>query len=210
MNTVNVTLPTENIKISDINTNEKMINVKNNDTERFRMEQFLSSVQNSGYRMAQLATKNTDDALELVQESMLQLVKRYKGKPDNELRILFYRILSSRITDWYRKKAFRRQFKKIFSAESYSEGDPIQQLASDQQLGVDTQVENNHLLSKLTDALQQLSTRQHQAFVLRAWQGFNVKETATIMKCSTGSVKTHYSRALLSLKKQLGDSHEFN
>lgn len=210
MNTVNATLSTENIKINDNSVESRVTDVKNNAKEKLRIERFLSSVQNSGYRMAQLATTNTDDALELVQESMLQLVKRYKDKPDDELKILFYRILSSRITDWYRKKAFRKQFKMFFSTESYQAGDPIQQLPSAEQLSVDDHVSNNRLLNELTDALQQLSHRQHQAFILRAWQGFNVKETAKIMKCSTGSVKTHYSRALVSLRDQLGDSHEFN
>ncbi len=37
--------------------------------QRIRIDRFLASVQSSGYRMAQLATSNKDDALELVQES---------------------------------------------------------------------------------------------------------------------------------------------
>ncbi len=31
--------------------------------------------------------ENTDDAMELVQETMLQLVKRYSDRPDNELKL---------------------------------------------------------------------------------------------------------------------------
>ena len=141
---------------------------------------------------------------------MLQLVKRYKTRPDKELKILFYRILSSRITDWYRKKAFRKQFKVFFKEEDYQQGDPIQQLSCEQQLSVSENVANQHQLNKLTHALQNLSPRQHQTFILRAWQGFNVQETATIMKCSSGSVKTHYSRAITSLRNQLGDTYESN
>ena len=92
---------------------------KTNTSQRVRIDRFLSSVQNSGYRMAHLATSNRDDALDLVQESMMQLVKLYADRPDNELKILYYRILTSRITDWYRKTAFRRKFQMIFSKESY-------------------------------------------------------------------------------------------
>jgi RNA polymerase sigma-70 factor (ECF subfamily) len=177
-------------------------------TQRIRLDRFLASIQNSGYRMAQLATSNTDDALELVQEAMLQLVKRYSDKPNEELKMLFYRILSSKITDWYRKKAFRNQFKAFFKKETYENGDPIQELAADNDLPISEQVENTQTMMNLVKALQKLSHRQHQVFLLRAWQGFNVKETAKIMGCSSGSVKTHYSRALQSLRTQLGDQDE--
>jgi len=45
--------------------------------------------------------------------------------------------------------------------------------------------------------------RQKQAFMLRAWQEFSTKETSAMMKCSEGSVKTHYSRAIATLKENL-------
>jgi RNA polymerase sigma-70 factor (ECF subfamily) len=183
-----------------------MADIKTNINQRIRIERFLSSVQSSGYRMAQLATSNTDDAMELVQETMLQLVKRYSDRPDNELKILFYRILSSRITDWYRKTAFRRQFQMFFSKESYESGDPVQHLSDDYQPSIFDEVDNSKQMERLFIALKKLSQRQHQAFLLRAWQGFNVKETAVIMKCSTGSVKTHYSRAINSLRTHLDDN----
>ncbi|MFT5520692.1 MAG: RNA polymerase sigma-70 factor (ECF subfamily) [Enterobacterales bacterium] len=192
---------------STLNFNEasskNMVDIKSSISQRVRIERFLSSVQNSGYRMAQLATSNTDDAMELVQETMLQLVKRYSDRPDNELKILFYRILSSRITDWYRKTAFRRQFQMFFSKENYESGDPVQLLSDDYQLSIFDEVDNGKQIELLFAALKELSQRQHQVFLLRAWQGFNVKETAVIMKCSTGSVKTHYSRAIKSLRTQL-------
>ncbi len=177
-------------------------------SQKVRIDRFLASVQKSGFRMAFLATSNNDDALELVQETMMQLVKRYSDRPNEELRILFYRILSSRITDWYRKTAFRQKFHAIFSRESYQKGDPVQELSSEHETSLSEQFENNRTLDSLTTALTRLSKRQHQTFLLRAWQGFNVKETASIMGCSTGSVKTHYSRALQTLRAQLGDHNE--
>jgi len=176
--------------------------------QRLRIDRFLASVQGAGYRMARLATSNNDDALELVQEAMLQLVKRYADKPDNELRILFYRILSSKITDWYRKTAFRSRFHAFFSKESYQQGDPVQQLGSDVQLPYSESLNNSRMLESLTYALEKLSHRQKQTFLLRAWQGFDTKETASIMGCSTGTVKTHYSRALGMLRNELGDLYE--
>ena len=57
----------------------------------------------------------------------------------------------------------------------------------------------------LDDSIRQLPARQQQAFMFRAFEGLDVAETAKMMKCSEGSVKTHYSRALAKLKVKLSD-----
>jgi len=47
--------------------------------------------------------KNREDALDIVQDAMMQLVKRYANKPAGQLAPLFYRVLNSRIMDLHRK-----------------------------------------------------------------------------------------------------------
>ncbi len=199
---------TYNVAIESAAIECSMIAPESKTKQRLRMDRFLASVQGAGYRMAYLSTSSRDDALELVQEAMLQLVKRYADKPDNELKVLFYRILSSKITDWYRKTAFRSRYHAFFSKESYELGDPVQQLGGDVQLPYSESLNNSRMLESLTLAVKNLSLRQQQTFLLRAWQGFNIKETASIMGCSTGTVKTHYSRALGLLRNELGDYNE--
>ncbi|MEE9141261.1 MAG: sigma factor-like helix-turn-helix DNA-binding protein, partial [Gammaproteobacteria bacterium] len=59
-------------------------------------------------------------------------------------------------------------------------------------------------MGALDEAIRALPERQRETFLLRTLEGLNVAETARVMGVTDGSVKTHYSRAVHSLREQLG------
>jgi len=64
-------------------------------------------------------------------------------------------------------------------------------------------LEQSQVLEVIEKELQRLPPRQRQAFLLRYWEELDVAETATVMGCSQGSVKTHCSRAAHALAAAL-------
>ncbi len=67
------------------------------------------------------------------------------------------------------------------------------------------ELQNAEAMQSLDSAVHELPTRQREAFMLRTFECLDVAGTAVAMGCSEGSVKTHYSRAIHSLRETLGE-----
>jgi RNA polymerase sigma-70 factor (ECF subfamily) len=158
--------------------------------------------------MAEFATGNRDDALDIVQDSMLTLVRRYGDRSESNWGPLFQCILQSRINDWHRRSHVRNRLRVWLSFGGDEEGestDPLQQIADESMREPSAQLAGVQAMEQLDAALRALPLRQQQAFLLRAWEGLDLRQTAAAMRCSEGSVKTHYFRAVQSLRAQLGE-----
>lgn len=180
-------------------------------TTRQPLENFLLSVERRAYSIAVMALGEREDALDVVQEAMAQLVVSYADRPDDEWRPLFYRILQSKITDLQRRRSVQGRFRVWLSRlRGKDDGveqdeDPLDSVPGPDHNAPHHQHELERQMAVLKEALAALPARQQQAFMLRCWEGLDTAETARAMKCSEGSVKTHYSRAIHSLRETLGD-----
>lgn len=173
------------------------------------MEQFLKYIERRAFHMARLNTGDTEVALDVVQEAMYKLVQKYSEKTAEEWKPLFYQILSRKLTDYYRRKSVRD--KVLIWAKPLSQDDqqtPIDLTVNASAPNSETPHEmhmRNQRIAKLDQSVKQLPHRQRQAFMLRCWEGLSTIDTALAMGCSQGSVKTHYSRAMHSLREMLED-----
>lgn len=161
-------------------------------------------VEKRAYRMAEMATGNPEDALDILQDAMYKLVQKYAGSDPGEWGALFQTILQSRITDYYRRNSVRNRFRVWFGkSEDRHDEDPIQTAEDEYGSRPDDEYDRAISMEKLDEAVRLLPLRQQQAFMLRALEGLDVAEAAKVMKCSQGSVKTHYFRALAALREKL-------
>ena len=171
-----------------------------------RLNRFFADVEKRALRIAEISVRDRDEALDLVQDAMIRLARNYADRPDDEWPPLFYRILQNRIRDWQRKQAVRNRVMVWFGrGGSENDYDPVAAAPDPAGRTPDQALQSREALQRLESAVAELPARQREAFMLRTFEGLDVAGTATAMSCSEGSVKTHYSRAVHSLRETLGE-----
>lgn len=161
------------------------------------------------YKQALFAVRDSDTALDIVQDAMLKLAEKYGGKPAGELPLLFHRILQNTVRDFYRRQKIRSLWTTLlssFSKEGDGEDDPLETLQPDGGSSIGTphaEFEQAQLLAIIEKEIGNLPPRQREAFIMRYWEELDIAETAAAMGCSAGSVKTHCSRATHALATAL-------
>ena len=175
--------------------------------QRRQLDQFLAEVERRALRIAEIAVRDRDEALDLVQDAMIKLARNYAGRDRSEWTPLFYRILQNGIRDWHRRQKVRNRVIVWIGRRARDEDDydPVATAPDPAARAPAEELQAAEALQHLEQALGELPARQREAFMLRTFEGLDVAGTAVAMGCSEGSVKTHYSRAIHSLRKQLGD-----
>jgi RNA polymerase sigma-70 factor (ECF subfamily) len=169
------------------------------------LDAFLGSVERRALHMARLATGDVEEALDIVQDAMMNFVRRYRRKPSEEWPPLFFRTVDNRIKDFYRRRSVRSRWRVWLRGDDERRDDLIHTAPDPSPIRPDIATSGDQFGDALESALKSLPDRQRQAFLMRSWQGLSVAETASAMGCSEGSVKTHLSRALSALRQRLGD-----
>ena len=186
-------------------TRESRTGVRTLQRER-ELNRFFAEVEKRALRIAEISVRDRDEALDLVQDAMIKLARKYAARACEEWTPLFYRILQNGVRDWHRRQAVRNRVMVWFGKSSRDEEyDPVAAAPDTAGRAPDEQLQSREAMQSLEKALAALPPRQREAFMLRTFEGLDVAGTAAAMGCSEGSVKTHYSRAVHSLRETLGE-----
>lgn len=158
--------------------------------------EFEAFVAREGGRLlgfALLLTGNRQDAEDLVQLALLRAAGRWaaaRRQPEGYARTVLVNLARDR---W---RASRRRADESAAADldgRPSSGDGVSALL-DRQL--------------LLRACRLLPVQQRAVLVLRFWEDRSVDETAALLGCTAGTVKSHTHRALARLRAALHDEQE--
>jgi RNA polymerase sigma-70 factor (ECF subfamily) len=159
--------------------------------QRFRT--FVGSHRERARRLAWRLVGGDDAAAEDVTQEAF--VKAYQAlgrfREEASLATWFYRIVVRQAHNYCRWRAVRETWRGLWHEEHPhpappEPGDPL-------------------LRQRIASALEQLSRHQKAAFVLVHLEGFSVREAATLLGKSEGTVKSHLHRALRTLRRELAD-----
>jgi RNA polymerase sigma-70 factor (ECF subfamily) len=211
-------VPSPGHTVSAINHQPVTILPTSQDKNR-QLETFFKEWEERAFYIAYAALWDRESALDAVQEGMTRLVEYYRDKPAEEWPALFRTILNSKINDIRRRRMIEQGKYKLMSLtglfqkdrETAGENTEYELPASGRDDGIsapEAALVAEELRNRVSGALQSLSERQRQVFILREWRGMTIRETAETLGCSENSVKQHHFRALRTLRVQLAEVWE--
>ena len=149
------------------------------------LEVFLAQRGKPLLRVAVLLTGSQEAGEDLLQAALERLLRRWasiSGDPEGYLRRTLYHLAAD---DWRQQGLWRRKHLLLR---------PLHPAVTQDQTD---EVDRRDALVRL---LLQLPSRQRAVIVLRYWEQLNEAETAAVLGCSVGAVKSATSRALTRLR----------
>jgi RNA polymerase sigma-70 factor (sigma-E family) len=156
------------------------------DPDQADLERFLAERGERLLRIAIALTGSRADGEDLLQAALERLVPRWRAIAADAAESYLRRTLYNLAADgWRRHGAWRRAFPLLRTQSAAA--------------GMDAMAEVD-LRDALVRLLVQLPPRQRAVIVLRYWEQLSEAETAALLGCSAGTVKSATSRALQRLR----------
>jgi RNA polymerase sigma-70 factor (sigma-E family) len=159
------------------------------DTLDESFEAFVRARSSALLRTAVLLTGDVHHGQDLLQEALWRTHRRWSSAGDNP-EAYVRKVLVNLAHDRYRRTV-RRVRETVLSAATPNASDDA----------VTGLVERDELFQ----ALRSLPSRQRATLVLRFWEDLSIQQTADLLGCSAGTVKSTTSKALLRLRDVISD-----
>lgn len=161
------------------------------DPESRDFESYAAARQHHLYRTAYLLCGDRDRAQDLVQTTLVALLRSW------------HKARLAENPDAYAKKALVRAFlaeqrtlRRSVTAHAILRTEPRASAAA---------ADPAELRLVVLEALRALPPKPRTMVILRYWEDLSVEETAAVLGCSIGNVKSQCSRSLAKLRELLGD-----
>ena len=163
------------------------------------LEELIGSWQPRLWRHAKRLTGRRDAAWDVLQETLLAIVRSLHRLDDPALfRTWAYRIATNKSADWTRKQQRDRKLTEAVA----NNGDP-RSLRVQQQRDFDSTDEPNHDVKRLHSAMRELSGDRQTILVMHYLDGMRIAEIAVALDVPAGTVKSRLYHARQQLKELL-------
>lgn len=150
------------------------------------LELFLADRGEALLRTAVLLAGSRDAGEDLLQAALERLLRHWRkieGDPEGYLRRTLYHLAAD---NWRQQRATRKGLRLLQPGASVAAGDGTAEV---------------DLRDSLVRLLMQLPPRQRAVIVARYWEQLSEAETARVLGCSLGTVKSAASRGLRRLRE---------
>lgn len=161
------------------------------ETLKKQIADYIISNKEKYYRVAYSYVKNTDDALDIIQESIYKAVAHIDSLQDiNYINTWFYRIIVNTSIDFLRKQ------KKVIPVDN-------EILAS-----FVSEINDEYENFDLKKAMDDLPEKYKSVVILRYFEDLKIEEIAEILNENINTIKTRLYKALKLLRIKMDDYEE--
>ena len=187
--------------MSSINNNDEGTLVNNIKEDVFTNETLPH--RNALYNYALKISGNSDDAQDLVQETYYKAYRHFdKFQSGTNSKAWMFMILKNSFINDYRKskrEPYKLDYEQIQNFYENVKSDRAQEN------NLDKEFYNDLLDDELTSAIDQLPTKMREVFLLCDLDGNSYEETAELVGCPVGTVRSRLHRARHMLQETLLD-----
>lgn len=170
-----------------------------------RYAELVDRYQAPAIRLAFSLLGNDEDARDAAQDAFVNAYRalgRFRGGAT--FSTWLFRIVINACKDLARRRAHQPRIAAgVGESDPASDGAGLFVDVADPTAGPSEQLANRELSRQLSDAIGVLPMKQRTAFLLRHVHGLSLTDTAEVMGCRVGTIKSHLFRATASLQRTL-------